>query len=62
VTDEEFIEVTRLYIAATQARLSLIKAGIPATHEAMQTYRDLANREWELGLAWDAELLSSFED
>jgi hypothetical protein len=62
MTDEEFAELTKLYIAATEARLSLIKADLPATPEAMAIYRELAEREWELGLAWDAELLRSFED
>ena len=62
MTDEEFAELTTLYLAATEARLSLIKAGVPATPEELATYRELADREWELGLAWDAELLHTLED
>jgi hypothetical protein len=61
MTDEEFAELTTLYVAATEARLSLIKADLPATPEALATYRELADREWELGLAWDAELLRTLE-
>jgi hypothetical protein len=61
MTDEEFAELTTLYIAATEARLSLIRAGVPAAPEALATYRELADREWELGLAWDAELMHTFE-
>jgi hypothetical protein len=62
MTDEEFAELTTLYIAATEARLALIKADLPATPQALTTYRELADREWELGLAWDAELLRSFDN
>jgi hypothetical protein len=62
MTEEEFAELTTLYIAATEARLTLIRAGLPATPEAMATYRELAEREWELGLAWDAELLRTSEE
>jgi hypothetical protein len=62
MTDEEFAELTGLYVVATEARLSMIKAELPATPEALATYRELAEREWELGLAWDAELLRSFEE
>jgi hypothetical protein len=61
VTDEEFAELTTLYIPATEARLTLIKADLPVTPEVMATYRELADREGELGLAGDAELLRSFE-
>jgi hypothetical protein len=61
MTDDEFAELTSHYVAATEARLALIKADLPATPEALATYRELADREWELGLAWDAELLRSFE-
>jgi hypothetical protein len=57
VTDEEFAALTTRYVAATEARLALIKAGRPATDSALATYRELAEQEWELGLAWDAELL-----
>lgn len=56
VTDEEFAELTQQYVAATEARLALIRADLPATPEAMATYRELADREWELGRAWDSEL------
>jgi hypothetical protein len=56
MTDEEFAELTRQYVAATEARLALIRADLPATPEALATYRELADREWELGQAWDAEV------
>lgn len=56
VTDEEFAELTKQYIAATEARLAMIRADLPATPEALATYRELADREWELGRAWDAEV------
>ena len=56
MTDEDFAELTRQYVAATEARLALIRADLPATPEALATYRELANREWELGQAWDAEV------
>jgi len=62
MTDEEFAELTALYIAATEARLALIKGDLPTTPESLTTYRELADREWELGLAWDAELLRTVED
>jgi hypothetical protein len=61
MTDEEFAALTDNYVAATEARLALIKADLPATPAALATYRELADREWELGLAWDAELLRSAE-
>lgn len=56
MTDEEFAELTEQYVAATEARLALIRADIPATPEALATYRELADREWVLGQAWDAEV------
>ena len=56
MTDEQFEELTRQYVAATEARLALIRADIPATPEALATYRELADREWTLGQAWDAEV------
>ncbi|MCW2525515.1 MAG: hypothetical protein JWM76_375 [Pseudonocardiales bacterium] len=62
MTDEEFSDLTGLYISATEARLALIKADLPMTPEVLATYREVANREWELGLAWDAELLRTLED
>jgi hypothetical protein len=62
VTDEEFDELTAQYIAATEARLALIKSERLATPDALARYRDIADHEWELGLAWDAELLRSFDD
>lgn len=37
MTEEEFAELTTLYIAATEARWTLIKAGLPTTPEAMAT-------------------------
>ncbi len=60
MTDEEFQQLTADYIAATEARLALIKADLPATPAALATYRELADREWELGLAWDAELIRPY--
>jgi len=56
VTDEEFSELTKQYVAATEARLALIRADLPATPEALATYRELADREWQLGQVWDAEI------
>ncbi|MDT0261688.1 hypothetical protein [Jatrophihabitans lederbergiae] len=56
MTDDQFAELTKDYVAATEARLALIKADLPATPEAVATYRELADREWTLGQAWDAEL------
>jgi len=56
MTDEDFAALTKQYVAATEARLALIRADLPATPEALATYRELADREWELGQAWDAEL------
>jgi hypothetical protein len=56
VTEEEFAELTQQYVAATEARLALIRADIPATPEALAAYRELADREWELGQAWDTEV------
>jgi hypothetical protein len=56
MTDEEFAQLTQDYVAATEARLALIRADIPATPEALTVYRELADREWQLGQAWDAEL------
>ena len=56
MTDEEFAQLTQDYIAATEARLALIRADIPATPEARAVYREVAEREWKLGQAWDAEI------
>jgi hypothetical protein len=62
MTDEEFAELTVQYIAATEARLALIRSELPTTPEGLATYRELADHEWELGLAWDAELLRTLDD
>jgi hypothetical protein len=62
MTDEEFVELTARYVEATEARLALIKADLPATPEALVVYREIADREWELGLVWDAELLRANEE
>ncbi len=62
MTEEEFADLTNHYVAATEARLAWIKSGLPVTADEIATYRDLADREWELGLAWDAELLRAFEE
>ena len=59
MTDEEFAQLTAEYVAATEARLALIKADLPATPAALQAYREVAEREWQLGVAWDAELIAS---
>jgi hypothetical protein len=59
MTDEEFAQLTEQYVAATEARLALIRADLPATAEALATYRELADREWQLGQAWDSELTQS---
>jgi hypothetical protein len=59
MTDEEFAELTRDYIAATEARLALIRADLPATPEALATYREIADREWQLGQVWDREVQAS---
>lgn len=56
MTDEDFAELTKQYLAATDARVALIRADLPATPEALATYRELADREWELGRAWDTEV------
>jgi hypothetical protein len=56
MTDEEFAQLTQDYIAATEARLALMRADIPATPEARAVYREVADREWALGQAWDAEI------
>jgi hypothetical protein len=56
MTDEEFAQLTQDYIAATEARLALMRADIPATPEARAVYREVADREWQLGQAWDAEV------
>jgi hypothetical protein len=61
MTDDEFAALTTAYIAATEARLALIKADLPATPATLEIYREVAEREWELGLAWDAELVASVE-
>jgi hypothetical protein len=42
--------------------LALIRADLPATPEALATYRELADHEWELGQAWDAELQRTGSD
>jgi hypothetical protein len=62
MTEDEFAALTEQYVAATQARLDFIKGERPTTPAELSTYRDLADREWEIGLAWDAELLASAED
>ena len=56
MTDEDFAQLTQDYIAATEARLALIRADIPATPGARAVYREVAEREWKLGQAWEAEM------
>ncbi|MBV9593380.1 MAG: hypothetical protein JO147_06260 [Actinobacteria bacterium] len=62
MTEEEFADLTAQYIAATERRLDLIKREKLNTPSALSAYRELADQEWELGLAWDAELERSFEE
>ena len=62
MTEDEFAQLTADYIVATEERLAFIKGVLPATAAALETYRELADREWELGLAWDAELIRSVEE
>lgn len=61
MTDEEFAALTSDYVAATRARLALIEADLPATPAALAAYREVADREWQLGAQWDAELSRSIE-
>jgi hypothetical protein len=56
MTDEELAQLTQDYIAATEARLALIRADIPITPEARAVYREVAERERKLGQAWEAEM------
>lgn len=56
MTDEDFAQLTQDYIAATEARLALIRADIPATPEARAVYREVAERESKLAQAWEAEM------
>ena len=62
MNDEAFAELTAQYVAATEARLTLIKTGVPATPAALARYRELADHEWELGLEWDEQLTQSVEE
>jgi hypothetical protein len=39
MSDERFAEFTAQYVAAPEARLTLIKAGVPSTPAALTTYR-----------------------
>jgi hypothetical protein len=43
-------------VAATKARLEFVRADLAATPNAVASYRECADQEWELGLAWDAEI------
>lgn len=53
---EEFAQLTTDYVTATKARLKLIRPDLAATPDAVATYRECADKEWDLGQAWDAEL------
>ena len=57
MTTEEFAQLTSDYVTATKARLEFVRADLAAAPDAMASYRECADREWELGLAWDAEIL-----
>ena len=59
MTDEEFAQLTQDYIAATEVRLALIRADIPATKVSLAVYREFAEREWQLGRTWDEEVIRS---
>jgi hypothetical protein len=61
MTDDEFAELTKRYIIASDERVAFIKAGVPTNHEELETYRQLADHEWELGLEWDEELVRQVE-
>jgi hypothetical protein len=41
--------------------LTVVKVNLPTTPDAMATCRELAEREWNLGLARDTELSRTFE-
>jgi len=56
MTPEEFAELTTEYVAATKARLELIRPDLALAPDAVATYRECADKEWELGQAWDAEI------
>jgi hypothetical protein len=62
MTDEEFAALTAQHIAAAEERLTLIKAARPAPPAPLATYGDVADQAWELGLAWDEELMRSVEE
>ena len=59
MTKEEFAQLTQDYIAATEVRLAVMRADIPATKESLAIYRELADRESQLALAWDEEVIRS---
>ncbi len=56
MTPDEFAQLTMDYVAATKARLKLVRPDLAATSEAVATYREYADKEWGLGQAWDAEV------
>lgn len=56
MTSEQFAQLTDDYVAATKARLEFIRADLADTPNAVASYRECADQEWELGLAWDAEI------
>lgn len=56
MTTEQFAQLTIDYVAATKARLEFVRADLAATPNAVASYRECADQEWELGLAWDAEI------
>lgn len=56
MTEEEFAQLTADYVAAAKARLKMIRVDITTRPGAAATYRELADTEWQLGQAWDAEI------
>jgi hypothetical protein len=56
MTAEDFAQLTTDYVAATKARLELIRPDFASTPEAVATYRECADKEWALGQSWDAEI------
>jgi hypothetical protein len=56
MTTEQFAQLTSDYVAATKARLEFVRADLAETPNAVASYRECADQEWELGMAWDDEI------